>query len=247
MSKRDYFSGHSKLYATFRPTYPEALYQFIFKHLNSKSIAWDCATGNGQVARYLSARFEKVLATDIRQQQLDNAFQAENILYSIASAEKTNFPDQSTDLITVAQALHWFTAEDFYGEVNRVAKPGAIVAIWGYNVLSASPEVDKIIEDFYLNTTGPYWDERRKLLDDEYQTIPFPFEKIPFPKIEMETAWSLEHLTGYLSTWSATQKFIKVNGFDPVTAVYENLKPLWKEGEMKVIRFPLFGKIGRVQ
>ena len=63
----------------------------------------------------------------------------------------------------------------------------------------------------------------------------------------METAWSLEHLTGYLSTWSATQKFIKVNGFDPVTAVYENLKPLWKEGEMKVIRFPLFGKIGRVQ
>ncbi len=246
MSKKDYFSGHSKLYATFRPTYPAALYQVIFKHLQSRSSAWDCATGNGQVAQYLSAHFDKVYATDISQQQLDNAYQARNILYSVAAAEKTEFSDQRIDLITVAQALHWFTAEDFYKEVNRVAKPGALLAIWGYNVLSISPEVDRIIEDFYINTTGPYWDERRKLIDDGYQTIPFPFEKISFPKIEMETAWSLEHLTGYLSTWSATQKFIKVNGFDPVIPVYEKLKSYWKKGELKETRFPLFGKIGRV-
>jgi ubiquinone/menaquinone biosynthesis C-methylase UbiE len=246
MSTKDYFSGHSKLYATFRPTYPDALYQFIFKHLQSKSVAWDCATGNGQVAQYLSCHFDKVLATDISQQQLDNAFQASNILYSVSPAEKTGFKNQSIDLITVAQALHWFTIEDFYKEVNRVAKPGAILAIWGYNVLSISPDVDKIIEEFYLGTTGPYWDERRKLIDDEYKSIAFPFEDIHFPKIEMTTAWSLEHLTGYLTTWSATQKFIKVNGFDPVIPVYEKLKSHWKDGELKEVRFPLFGKIGRI-
>ncbi len=247
MSKKDYFSGHAKLYASFRPTYPKALYQFIFEHVKEFDTVWDCATGNGQVAQYLAKRFNKVLATDISQQQLDNAYQAENIFYSVAAAEKTNLPDQSIDLITVAQALHWFTAEDFYTEVMRVAKPGAIIAVWGYNVLSVSYEVDKIIENFYLNTTGSYWDERRKLVDDGYQTLPFPFKGIAFPEIEMEAAWSLKHLTGYLTTWSATQKFIKVNGFDPVPAVYKTLKPYWKEGETKIIRFPLFGKIGRVQ
>lgn len=246
MSKKDYFSGHSKLYATFRPTYPNALYQFIFKHVKSLDAAWDCATGNGQVAQYLSPQFNKVYATDISQQQLDNAYKAENILYSVAAAEKTELQDQSIDLITVAQALHWFTVEDFYNEVKRVSKPGGIVAIWGYNVLSISPEIDKIIEDFYLHTTDPYWDERRKLVDEGYRSVPFPFEKIPFPKFDMVVAWSLEHLTGYLTTWSATQKFIKVNGFDPVVPLEEKLKSHWKEGEIKTATFPLFGKIGRV-
>jgi len=246
MGNKDYFSGHSKQYATFRPTYPEDLYEFIFKYVRKFDNAWDCATGNGQVAQYLSARFDKVFATDISQQQLDNAYQSGNIYYSIAAAEKTEIPNRTIDLITVAQALHWFTVEDFYKEVNRATKPGALVAIWGYNVLRISPEVDKIIEDFYLNTTGPYWDERRKFVDTEYQSIPFPFEEIPFPDIDIEIAWSLAHLTGYLATWSATQKFIKVNGFDPVAPLAEKLKSHWKEGEIKETRFPLFGKIGRV-
>src|SRR5688572_10636286 len=107
MSRKDYFSGHSKVYAAFRPTYPEELYQFIFKHLKRKSVAWDCATGNGQVAQYLSRHFKKVYATDISQQQLDQAFQAENIFYSVGAAERSNFEERTFDLITVAQALHW--------------------------------------------------------------------------------------------------------------------------------------------
>jgi SAM-dependent methyltransferase len=244
--KKDYFSGHSKLYATFRPSYPEALYKFLFQNLQSFEAAWDCGTGNGQVAKILAGKFQKVYATDISSQQLENAHKADNILYTVASAEKSELNTRSIDLITVAQAFHWFDAEAFYNEVKRVAKPGAILAIWGYNVLKISPEVDDIITDFYLNTTGPYWDERRKLIDLEYTSIPFPFEELTFPKIDMEMEWSLEHLTGYLTTWSATQKFIKINGFDPVVEVREKLKPFWSSGEIKKARFPLFGKIGSV-
>lgn len=243
---KDYFSGHSKLYATFRPSYPEALYEFLFKQLHSFDAAWDCGTGNGQVAKILASKFKKVYGTDISAQQLENAFRADNIFYSIASAEKTEIAANSIDLITVGQAFHWFDASLFYNEVRRVSKPGAVVAIWGYNVLKITPEIDKVIQDFYVNITGPYWDERRKLVDEEYASIEFPFSQVAFPTIDMEFEWTLEHLTGYLTTWSATQKFIKMNGFDPMPKVNETLKKLWQPMEIKKVRFPLFGKIGRV-
>ena len=70
---KDFFSSQSKVYAAFRPTYPKELYQFIFRHLTEKKVAWDCATGNGQVAQYLASYFNEVYATDISQQQLDHA------------------------------------------------------------------------------------------------------------------------------------------------------------------------------
>ncbi|HEX6226203.1 MAG TPA: class I SAM-dependent methyltransferase, partial [Chryseolinea sp.] len=122
---KDLFSSHSKIYAAFRPTYPKALYEFIFQHVGGKNSAWDCATGNGQVAKYLSYYFDKVYATDISQQQLDQAAREENIFYSKTPAERTGFPDDQFDLITVAQALHWFDRDSFYSEALRVAKPNA--------------------------------------------------------------------------------------------------------------------------
>src|SRR5690606_15220432 len=125
MEKKDYFSKQSKAYAAFRPAYPPELYDFIFQFISNRSDAWDCATGNGQVARYLAEHFDKVHASDISAQQVSNAFIADNIFYSIAPAERSGFPDRQFDLITVAQALHWFDLPSFYGEVKRVARPGA--------------------------------------------------------------------------------------------------------------------------
>src|SRR5688572_5337465 len=132
---KDYFSSQSKAYASFRPTYPKALYDFIFRHVSTKGTAWDCATGNGQVASYLSGYFDEVYATDISQQQLDQADKKKNVFYSITPAERTAFENDQFDLITVAQALHWFDRDKFYAEAVRVAKPNAILAVWGYAML----------------------------------------------------------------------------------------------------------------
>src|SRR5688572_7273044 len=205
MSKKDYFSGHSKLYATFRPTYPEALYQFIFKQLSSRSAAWDCATGNGQVAQVLSRHFDQVFATDISQQQIDNAFQAKNIQYTVQPAEETTFADNQFDLITVGQALHWFDMEKFYKEVKRVGKKDGLLAIWGYAVCRVNPKVDEHFYHFYNHVVGPYWDSARKMVEEEYKNIPFPFDQIPSPQFSIEVEWTLEEFGGYLTTWSATQ------------------------------------------
>jgi len=243
MSK-DLFSSHASQYAAFRPPYPKELYDFIFSQLKDFDSAWDAGTGNGQVARDLSKRFKKVFATDISDKQIENAVQAENIFYSVAG-ETTSFTDKSFDLICVAQAIHWFDRARFYEEVKRVAKPDALLAIWGYGLLSIDSEIDKQIRNFYTNIVGSYWDKERKLIDEEYKTISFPFQEIKTPSFEFSFQWTLPELHGYLTTWSAVQKFIKANGSNPVDNLIQKILPLWNSGK-KQIRFPLFARIGTV-
>lgn len=244
MSTKDYFSGHSKLYATFRPTYPDGLYAFIFKHVKNFDLAWDCATGNGQVAQVLAKHFKQVEATDISQQQLDNAVQIENIHYSVQGAEKTGFPDHRFDLITVGQAMHWFDLDKFYTEVNRVAKKDALLAVWGYALCSVNPNVDEHFNHFYNHVVGPYWDSARRMVEEEYQNIPFPFDLIPTPKFSIIVEWTLEEFAGYLTTWSATQKFIKDKNYNPVPEVVKLIHPYWREKEK--VMFPVFLKLGKI-
>src|SRR5436190_20945613 len=119
---KDRFSGQAGSYAMFRPTYPAELYEFILRRVKGRQQVWDCATGNGQVARDLAPHFKEVHATDSSVNQIKNAVAQPNIFYSVAPAESTSFPDSSFDLITVGQALHWFNISKFYEEVNRVGR-----------------------------------------------------------------------------------------------------------------------------
>jgi SAM-dependent methyltransferase len=243
MSK-DLFSRHASQYAAFRPTYPKELYEFIFSRITNFDSAWDAGTGNGQVARDLSKKFKKVFATDISDKQIENAARAENIFYSVAG-EITSFPVDSFDLICVAQAIHWFDRDKFYAEVKRVAKPEALIAIWGYGLLSINAEIDISINEFYKSVVGPYWDKERRLIDGQYKTISFPFQEIEAPEFEFSFQWTLPELQGYLTTWSAVQKFMKTNGNNPVNELMRKIKFHWRTEKMQ-IRFPLFTRFGKI-
>ena len=165
---KDLFSSNSKSYASFRPTYPEALYDFIYGHVKNFDLVWDAGTGNGQAAVALAAKFKRVVATDISAQQLEQAEQISNIEYSVGS-EQADLPDQSTDLITAAQAIHWFDRRKFFAEVRRVGKPGSVVAVWGYGLLSINPSINQHLAHFYKDIIGPYWDPERKHIDDRFR------------------------------------------------------------------------------
>ena len=243
MSK-DLFSRQANQYAAFRPTYPNELYDFIFSHVTSFTTAWDAGTGNGQVARDLSKRFEKIIASDISAKQLENAYQAENIFY-FQTGETILFSSKRFDLICVAQAIHWFDREKFYSEVKRVAKPNAIIAVWGYGLLSVNSEIDILMKDFYVNIIGPYWDKERKLVDEEYKTISFPFSEIDAPTFSFSFQWSLKELQGYLTTWSSVQKYIQEHNSNPVENLITKIHPLWELEKMEV-RFPLFLRLGKI-
>jgi SAM-dependent methyltransferase len=240
---KDLFSGHSKSYAAFRPTYPKELYQFIYGHVHAFDIAWDCGTGNGQAARDLASVFTRVFATDISAAQLKNAVRAENIVY--AEGEATDLPDQSVDLITVAQAIHWFDQDRFFREVKRVGKKEAVLAVWGYSLPGIASEIDILMNDFYSGVVGPFWDPERKLVDDHYRSISFPFREIGTPSFRFSAFWTCDDFQGYLNTWSAVQHYQQAKGENPVDRIIRPIQVLWGDGR-RPVTFPLFLRLGRM-
>lgn len=237
----------SEQYAKYRPTYPLNFFNYLYSVVPIKQNAWDCGTGNGQVAFELAKVFDRVFATDISQTQIDHALQSDNIDYSVQPAENTNFQYQQFDLIVTAQAVHWFNFEQFYSEVRRTAKENALICIIGYGRIMVSDKIDHIITRFYQDTIGAYWDSERRYVDENYETIPFPFEEIKVPRFVNKMRWSLEHLIGYLNTWSAVKHFIKQNGYNPIDKLTKDIEKYWGQQMTREVRFPLLLKIGRIK
>ena len=79
----NHFSSKSREYSYARPKYPEDLFKFLNEITPVKDLAWDCATGNGQAAISLCKYFKKVIASDASKNQIDNAFDRDNINYCL--------------------------------------------------------------------------------------------------------------------------------------------------------------------
>ena len=243
---KDNFSSASDKYAKYRPTYPKEVYDYLNGLVAHKDTAWDCGTGNGQVARELAKSFDQVFATDLSSNQIAQAWPADNIHYSVQPAETTDFDDQLFDLITVAQAIHWFDFEKFYAEVRRTAKPSALLAVMGYDLIAIDAPIDTIIRRFYSKEIGPYWDRERRYIDEHYRTIPFPFDEITTPQFANRQHWTIDHLAGYLRTWSAVKHFIRENEYDPVDTLMAELAPHWQAATLKEVCFPILLRIGTI-
>ncbi|TNF37046.1 MAG: class I SAM-dependent methyltransferase [Gammaproteobacteria bacterium] len=176
---KDYFSGHSSEYQKFRPVYQQSLYQILASLCPEHDTARDCATGNGQAAFGLSPCFRHIIATDASSNQLLHARSAANIDYRLAPAEHSVIDDHTVDLVTVAQALHWFDCDAFYQEVRRVLKHRGVIAVWSYNLLSISSEINQIIHTLYAAysiTTGHRNDVSLKTI-----IVILPFRLRPLP------------------------------------------------------------------
>ena len=243
---KDNFSKQASEYSKFRPTYPKELINYILSFVDNKEAALDIATGNGQLAKELSKQFKTVFATDISDEQLGNAIKADNILYKNEKAEETAFDNQQFDLVTVAQAVHWFDFDKFNNEMYRILKPDGVLALIGYGLFSTNSDTDKIINHFYKDIIGPYWDPERKYIDDSYTTIPFPYEELPTKNFKSELKWTFEELSGYLGTWSAVQHYKDKNGDDPLDLVREELQKSWQQSD-QTITFPFLLRLGKLK
>ncbi len=243
---KDNFSSNSDQYVTYRPLYSDAIFAFIYQHLPHRRIAWDCGTGNGQVAVKLAQTFKTVFATDMSKNQIQHAIQRENIRYSVQPAEKTTLPQDTFDLIMVAQAIHWFNFTNFYHEVRRVANHGCRIAVIGYGRARITPQVDAVVDELYYNLTDPYWDPERRYIDEGYRTIPFPFDEIPTPPILNQVNWTSEHFMGYLNTWSGVKHFEKAKNQNPVDIIRAKLESAWGNSS-RTVSFPLLFRLGMVQ
>ena len=245
MTFRDHFSGVSRSYAAFRPTYPDALFEGLAARSPGRRLAWDCATGSGQAATGLAPHFDRVLATDASLRQVSTAAAHPRVAYLAARAEATPIPDHSADLITVAQAVHWFDLDPFWREVRRVLVPRGVIAVWCYVRFRIEPAVDDLVNAFYDHTVGPFWPAERSLVEEGYRTLQFPFEEFSFPDLFIERAMTLPELGGYLRTWSSTQRYTAARGTDPVVMLLRELAPAWGDpARSRAVRWPLHLRAG---
>ncbi|MEL7296808.1 MAG: class I SAM-dependent methyltransferase [Pseudomonadota bacterium] len=238
MTFKDHFSQQAAIYAAHRPRYPEALYAWLAAQVPTQACAWDCATGNGQAARALATHFDAVIATDASAAQIDKARDATDVSYRVAAAEASGLTPASVDLITVAQALHWFETDAFYAHAQDVLKPAGVLAVWTYQLFEVEPAIDTLIAEFFDGPIGPYWPAERRFVDESYASILPDWPQADCPPFVMRCRWRLADVVGYLSSWSAVQRFKNVHGKDPVAALAPVLAPLWGD-DVREVRWPL--------
>jgi ubiquinone/menaquinone biosynthesis C-methylase UbiE len=243
---KDLFSHGSDDYSRYRPTYPPELFAWLSDQLPDATAVWDCGCGTGQASLLLAEQFPHVNATDPSAKQLENSAQHERIVYSIATAEASGLPDASVDLVMVAQALHWFDLDRFYAEVRRVLKPGGLLVVLTYNLLTIEGIDNGPLTDFHFDFLDGYWTPERAHVDNGYADLPFPFERLPVPDFPMTAEWSFEQLIGYVSTWSAVEKYRNRTGLDPMPDFTRQMADAW--GDTSVGRWmvwPLTVKLAK--
>jgi SAM-dependent methyltransferase len=244
---KDNFSKQATVYYRFRPTYPKELFEYLSGLTEKHKLAWDCGTGNGQSADMLAEFYEKVYATDPSSEQINNAVPNEKITYKVEKAESPELSNASVDLITVAQAVHWFDLDRFYRAAKRVLKPNGIIAIWAYGIPQISDELDPIIKDFHDNTLGAFWQPENKLIEQEYRTLPFPFTAIDAPAFYIQKYLDLNELLGHFRSWSATQKYIEKFDKDPLRTLRQIFSEYWEDEEIeKEVVWKLILRIGKL-
>lgn len=242
----DHFSKLAIEYSLYRPKYPDGLFKYLADVVPDTHLAWDCGTGNGQAAIQLANHFQRVHATDASPHQIARAAGHPRVEFRVETAENVSLESSSVDLVTVAVAVHWFDLDRFYREVERVLKPGGVLAVWTYHLPRIEPVIDRVIETYAWSVLGEYWPDRIRYVDEKYKTLPFPLQEFKPPHFEMCSEWDLNRFVGYISSWSAVNGYIERHRSHPVEEIWEDLKSAWmKEDVVRELRWELYFRMGR--
>ncbi|MCK6447813.1 MAG: class I SAM-dependent methyltransferase [Planctomycetes bacterium] len=241
------FEHVAKDYASFRPGYPDALFDALASLAPNRALAWDCATGSGQAARPLAARFERVIATDTSAELLAEAPRQERIDYRRADARSSGLESGSVALVTVANALHWFHGAEFESEVRRVVAPGGVIAAWCYGIAWVEPAVDALARHVHNVLVDPYWIAPNRIVERGYRDVSFPFARVSVAEFFADAVWDLPRYLAYLGTWSAVVKYRRDRGHDPLELLRPDFERAWGEPtKLRAVRWPLHLLVGRV-
>lgn len=244
----NWFSQGGQKYSQYRPEYPPELARFLAEISPRTHKALDVGCGTGQLTRTLSAYFASVTGIDPSEDQLKNVSPEPGITYLHSTAESLPGNLCDYDLITVAQAAHWFHLEEFYREVRRVASPDAIIALISYGVLNIEGEVGTRFEKLYYEEIAHLWPPERKLVDSGYKELYFPFQELEVPDLKIEAEWNLQALLGYISTWSAVRQAQQKGQAHLFARFADELAMIWGDPEScRKMSWPLNIRIGKVK
>lgn len=146
----------SARYEAFRPRYPKSFYELLKSYIGKSQIksTLDVGCGTG-VATYPLVEFsETVTALDISAKMIQIAEEVKKdklaqlgiqdqsrVMFKVNSVQDLNEPENSYDLITSAQCIHWFgDFTSYFSAAHNLLKPGGVLAYWYY--------ADPIVVDF---------------------------------------------------------------------------------------------------
>lgn len=244
---KDHFSGVARGYAAHRPTYPAGVVDFLADQAARRDVAWDAGCGSGQLSSLLVRRFTRVIATDPSAEQIAQSRAQPGVEYRQASAEASGLEAASVDLAVAAQAAHWFDLPRYYAEVRRVVRPGGLVALLAYGVVHVDRALTSILDRFYWQTLAGFWPQERRIVEEGYRSLPFPFPEIETPAFAMAATWSLPELLGYVRTWSAVQEIERARGGEPYAGFARALIEAWGDPDrQREVRWDLVVRLGRI-
>ena len=237
---KDHFSAVAADYASARPDYPAALFDWIAQAAPSTGQAWEAGCGSGQATRDLARHFARVFATDPSAAQVAQARGPANVRFAVEPGERCSLPDASVDVVCVAQALHWFERDAFFAECVRVLRPGGVLVAWGYQDLIVPADLHAANEAFQAAIHG-YWPPERVLIDEAYAGFDWPFPAVEAPPFQLVAQWTLPRMLGYFSSYSASKRCREATGQDPVSAHAPAFAAAWGDPDAaRTMRWPMF-------
>jgi ubiquinone/menaquinone biosynthesis C-methylase UbiE len=243
---RRWFEQGGAAYAAFRPQYPDELVSYLRSVAPDNPMALDVGCGTGQLTRLLATQFAQVIGVDPSEDQIAHAVACKNVRYQCLPAEELGVEDKTVDLITAAQAAHWFNLPKFYDEARRVVKDQGVIALISYGVAQLDSDCNARFQSFYRDQIRSYWPPERQLVDSGYATIDFPFEELQYPQLEIRLEWDLSELLGYISTWSAVQNAHQQGQDGLLQKFSDDMNSLWGEADTKrSIVWPIHMRVGR--
>ncbi len=223
----DWFGSEPRRYARARPVYPQELFAWLASHSPGRGVAWDVATGSGQAAVPLARLFAHVHASDRFPGPLSAAPRVDNIRWALEPGERCSLPDTSADLVTVAAGLHWLDAARFSTEVERVLRPGGILAAWTYRPIPREGPLARLLEDYSEQVLGPYWSPALRDVQTGYAEIDLPGTPIPAPAFDAQSRHDFEGTCDMMRSWSAAEVYLRQRGEDPVDGARAWLVERW--------------------
>lgn len=246
----------ARMYQSFRPMYTEEVVMGIMARVPQahRDLYVDVACGSGQLTRLVAPYFKKSVGIDRSQEQLSNAVndRGASLEYRIGSAFELPFPDASVDLVTVAQAFHWFLPyEKAFAEINRVLKPGGVFVTAGYSfpqILEPKEAMrfpNKLFYDILGSDKSPgqpgcWWGHNTPTVEYHYRDIEFPFaESVVREVFPYRTTKSTDHYCNYLRTFSGYRTLLRSGEKDPMPEIGAAIKGVAPSGNLEM-EIPFF-------
>jgi SAM-dependent methyltransferase len=241
----NYFGPRAEQYAEFRPRYPADLLDYLARIADGHRLVWDCGTGNGQAAIGLADRFDRVAGTDPSAEMIAHATPHPRVTYRVGRYT-SGLADDSADLVTVAQALHWFDLDPFLREARRVLVPRGVLAAWCYSSCRIEPAVDEVVNHYYAVTLSSFWPAGRRYVDEGYRSFVLPLDELAAPPFHISESWTVDDFIRYVRTWSGTNRCIAARGEAPLLAFEGAIREQWSDpSSRKPVRWPIHCRIGR--